>query len=51
MTDEKLQAGANDRTAEATTEPVAQQPRQSQETVADKPETHPSAGRRPLFGH
>jgi hypothetical protein len=51
MTDETTQTGANDRTTEATPERAAQQPQRCQETVADKPDTQPSAGRRPLFRH
>jgi len=51
MSDDSRQAGANGRTREATTELAAQQARQCQETAADKPDTQPSAGRRPLFRH
>jgi hypothetical protein len=49
MTDESTPAGADDRTTEATTERVAHQPQQCRETVADKPDSHPSAGRKLLF--
>jgi len=51
MSDDSRQAAANDRTTEGTTERAAQQAEQCQETAPDKPDTQPSAGRRPLFRH
>jgi hypothetical protein len=51
MIDESRQTIAGDTTKEPTMERAVQQPKQCQETAADKPDSQPSAGRRPLFRH
>ena len=48
MTDEDTKARATDQTVEPAPERAAPQ---SGESVPQPPDAHPSAGRRPLFGH
>ncbi len=51
MTEDKTEPNATDRSSKDTPEQAAPQSQEREGGDAGTPATHPSAGRRPLFGH